>query len=106
MPPGSDGWFAFSSRKVQEGPASGSGTAAAWVAVAGESPDPDLHHFLDVRFRIVDIQQTEPWTEDLHSSATPATFALEVRRGWFAEKGILVGDKAEVVFDPPGVRIR
>ncbi len=61
--------------------------------------------YLDVNFRIVDIQQMEPQTEELHSSAAPAMFALEVRKGWFAEKGIGVGAQAKVVFDPPGVRI-
>ena len=62
--------------------------------------------FFDASFRIVDIQQMEPQTEDLHNSAAPAMFALEVRKGWFAEKGVRVGDQAKVVFDPPGVRIR
>jgi len=61
--------------------------------------------YLDVSFRIVDIQQMEPQTEELHNSAGPAMFALEVRKGWFAEKGIGVGAQAKVVFDPPGVRI-
>ncbi len=58
--------------------------------------------FLDVNFRIVDIQQMEPESEDLHDSAAPAMFALEVRKGWFAEHGIRVGDRAKVTFDPPG----
>ena len=62
--------------------------------------------FLDVSFRIVDIQQMEPQTEELHSSTAPAMFALEVRKGWFAEMGIQVGAQAKVVFDPPGVRIK
>ncbi len=61
--------------------------------------------YLDVNFRIVDIQQMEAQTEDLHGSAAPAMFALEVRKGWFAEKGIGVGAQAKVVFDPPGVRV-
>ena len=61
--------------------------------------------FLDVSFRIVDIQQMEPQTEELHSSTAPAMFALEVRKGWFAEMGIQVGAQAKVVFDPPGFRI-
>ena len=61
--------------------------------------------YLDVNFRIVDIKQMDPQTEELHPSARPAMFALEVRKGWFAEKGITVGAQAQVVFDPPGVRI-
>ena len=61
--------------------------------------------YLDVNFRVVDIQQMEPQTEELHNSTAPAMFALEVRKGWFSEHGIGVGAQANVVFDPPGVRI-
>ncbi len=62
--------------------------------------------FLDVNFRIVDIQQMDAHTEELHTSAAPAMFALEVRQGWLAENDIQVGHQAAVVFDPPGVRRR
>ena len=54
--------------------------------------------FLDVNFRIVDIQQMEPQTDKLHISASPAMFALEVRQGWLTEKDITVGDYAKVIF--------
>jgi hypothetical protein len=54
--------------------------------------------FLDPSFRVVDIQQMEPESEDFHRSRAPAMYALEVPQGWFAEQGILVGDQAEVVF--------
>ena len=54
--------------------------------------------FLDVNFRIVDIQQMEPQTEEYHVSTSPAMFALEVRQGWLTEKNITVGDYAEVIF--------
>jgi len=54
--------------------------------------------FMDASFTVVDIQQMEPLTTDPHESAAPAMFALEVRRGWFAEHGIRTGDRAEVVF--------
>ncbi len=56
--------------------------------------------FIDETFRIVDIQQMEPRTEDPHISARPAMFALEVPRGWFAAHGIRVGDEAVIVFGP------
>ena len=54
--------------------------------------------FIDANFRIVDIQQMEPETTDIHDGARPAMFALEVRQGWFAEKGIAVGDRCELIF--------
>ena len=54
--------------------------------------------FIDEGFRIVDIQRMEPETTDLHESAEPALFALEVAAGWFGERGVEVGDTAVVVF--------
>jgi len=54
--------------------------------------------FLDPGFMVVDIQQMEPLTTDPHESAAPAMFALEVRKGWFAEKGIAAGARAGIVF--------
>ncbi len=54
--------------------------------------------FIDADFRIVDIQQMEPESTEIHDGARPAMFALEVRQGWFAEKGIAVGDRCELIF--------
>ena len=54
--------------------------------------------YIDAMFRIVDIQQMEPQTQDLHTSARPAMFALEVRKGWFGERGVRVGDTVELIF--------
>ncbi len=54
--------------------------------------------YIDAKFRIVDIQQMEPLTTDLHVSARPAMFVLEVRRGWFEERGVRVGDGVELIF--------
>jgi uncharacterized membrane protein (UPF0127 family) len=56
--------------------------------------------YLDEALVIVDIQAMEPMTTDLHPSAHPAMFALEVPMGWFAETGIAAGDEARVVFGP------
>lgn len=58
--------------------------------------------YLDENLRIVDIQAMEPETEEGHPSAQPAMFALEVPRGWFAARGIQVGDQARLVFGPGG----
>jgi uncharacterized membrane protein (UPF0127 family) len=42
----------------------------------------------------------EPETTEIHDGARPAMFALEVRQGWFEEKGIGVGDRCELIFSP------
>ncbi len=54
--------------------------------------------WIDADFRIVDIQQMEPESSDIHDGARPAMFALEVRQGWFAEKGVEVGDRCQLIF--------
>ena len=54
--------------------------------------------FMDVSFRVVDIQQMEPMTTDLHMSRAAAMYALEVNQGWFEAHGVRIGDVAEVVF--------
>lgn len=54
--------------------------------------------FLDVSLRVINVQQMEPETTDPHDSTGPAMFALEVRKGWFAEHGIRTGSQAQVVF--------
>lgn len=57
--------------------------------------------YMDPSYRIVDIIAMEPLVTDSYPSDHAAMFALEVRQGWFEEKGIGVGDQAEIVF---GVR--
>jgi uncharacterized membrane protein (UPF0127 family) len=46
--------------------------------------------------RIVDIQDMQPLDETSHPSAEPAQYALEVNQGFFAERGIEVGNVAEI----------
>lgn len=54
--------------------------------------------YMDPTFRIVDIKQMEPLSEDLVESAGPAQFALEVNQGWFEEHGVTVGTTPKVFF--------
>jgi len=54
--------------------------------------------FLDSTFTIVDIQQMEPLSQQVHESAYPAMFALEVAQGYHAARSIRVGDRPIVVF--------
>lgn len=51
--------------------------------------------FLDRTGRIVDIQQMEPMSDETHTSREPAMYALEMRRGWFEDHGVTVGDRVE-----------
>ncbi len=46
--------------------------------------------------RIVDIQNMQPLDETSHPSAAPAQYALEVNQGFFAERGIEVGNEVEI----------
>jgi uncharacterized membrane protein (UPF0127 family) len=57
--------------------------------------------FLDRAQVIVDIQQMEPLTENLHQSARPAMYALEVPQGWFGAQEIQVGQLARIIFGRP-----
>lgn len=49
--------------------------------------------FLDEEGRILNIEDMQPETLDSHCAAKPARFALEMNKGWFAEKGIKPGAK-------------
>lgn len=50
--------------------------------------------FLDTEGRILNIEDMEPNSEAQHCSAKPAAYALEVRRGWFADRQITAGKQA------------
>lgn len=47
--------------------------------------------FMDERGTIVSIHDMQPLDESSHCAAKPARFALEMNRGWFAQKGIKPG---------------
>lgn len=48
--------------------------------------------FIDARGRILNIEDMAPQTETTHWSQGPALYALEMRKGWFVERGISPGD--------------
>ena len=49
--------------------------------------------FLDDEGKILNIEDMQPQTEDNHCAGAPARFALEMNRGWFADKGIKPGQR-------------
>jgi uncharacterized membrane protein (UPF0127 family) len=51
--------------------------------------------FIDSQENIIDIQDMQPLDETPHPSAAPAQYALEVNQGFFADRGIEVGDVLE-----------
>ena len=50
--------------------------------------------FLDEQGAIINIADMQPHSEQSHCSARPALYALEMTRGWFAERNIKAGDQA------------
>jgi uncharacterized membrane protein (UPF0127 family) len=52
--------------------------------------------FIDSEGRIVDIQDMQPLDETHHYPAEPAQYMLEVNQGFFAERGVQVGDQVEL----------
>lgn len=51
--------------------------------------------FLDQDFKIMQLNDMTPLSEELHCSEEPVHFALEVNQGWFAQRDIQVGDYLE-----------
>ncbi len=44
--------------------------------------------FMDADGRILNIEDMQPQSEESHSSAGPAKYALEMNQGWFRKRGI------------------
>ena len=51
--------------------------------------------FIDASGRILNIADMEPLSAEAHPSSGPATYALEMNRGWFRKQGIKAGDRVE-----------
>ena len=49
--------------------------------------------FVDSRGKILNIEDMRPLDESTHWSKGPALYAIEMRQGWFAAKGIAAGDR-------------
>jgi uncharacterized membrane protein (UPF0127 family) len=57
--------------------------------------------FLDREGRILNIEDMAPQTENTHWSKGPGQYALEMRKGWFAERGVKAGDRVEGIAKLP-----
>ena len=57
--------------------------------------------FIDRKGRILNIEDMEPFSEQSHSSAGEAAYALEMKRGWFRKRAIKAGDRVEGLLDLP-----
>ena len=49
--------------------------------------------YIDAKGVIVNIVDMKPQDESTYPSGAPAMFALEMKQGWFKERGIVIGDK-------------
>ena len=58
--------------------------------------------FVTADGRILNIEDMAPRDETSHLSAGPAMYAIEMRKGWFAERGIKAGDRVSGL--PPPTR--
>lgn len=60
--------------------------------------------FIDRDGNILNIEDMSPQTEGTHPSRGPALYALEMKRGWFADRGIAAGDRVEGLQGSPRAR--
>jgi len=49
--------------------------------------------FIDEAGEIINIADMQPQTEETHCAARPVRYALEMNKGWFAQRGIKAGAK-------------
>jgi uncharacterized membrane protein (UPF0127 family) len=49
--------------------------------------------FIDQAGAIINIADMQPQSEQTHCAASPARYALEMNKGWFAQRGIRRGAK-------------
>ena len=60
--------------------------------------------FITADGRIIDIQDMEPLSLDLHFPSQPIRFALEVNRSWFTRHDVKIGDTVYISGISLGVR--
>lgn len=65
--------------------------AAPYCMWMKNTPLPLSVAFIDAGGAIVNIADMQPHTEDAHCASRPVPFALEMRQGWFEQRGIRAG---------------
>lgn len=60
--------------------------------------------FVDDVGTIINIADMRPQTTDIHHSARPARYALEMNQSWFARRGIKTGVKIEGLARAPAAK--
>jgi uncharacterized protein len=60
--------------------------------------------FIGADGTILNIEDMAPQTESTHPSRGSALYALEMKKGWFAERGIAVGDPVKGLERVPKAR--
>jgi uncharacterized protein len=60
--------------------------------------------FISADGRILNIEDMAPQTETTHPSRGLALYALEMKKGWFADRGIRPGDRVEGLGSAPRAR--
>ena len=60
--------------------------------------------FINADGQIVNIEDMQPQTDDPHWSKGAALYALEMKKGWFAERGIVAGASVKGLPAASGVR--
>jgi len=62
--------------------------------------------FMDDKGTIINIADMQPQTEATHCATRPARYALEMNRGWFAQRGIKPGARISGLDGAPEPRIQ
>jgi uncharacterized membrane protein (UPF0127 family) len=60
--------------------------------------------FISADGTILNIEDMQPQTDDPHWSKGPALYALEMKKGWFAERGIVPGNTVKGIPAAPTKR--
>lgn len=60
--------------------------------------------FVGADGRILNIEDMAPRTDETHPSRGLALYAVEMRKGWFAERGIKAGDRVDGLDKAPKAR--